>query len=446
MADILPFRGIRFDAERAGADLTALVAPPYDVISKSEQDALYDLGPHNVVRLILGRETDRYSASAATYKEWLSEGVLAADPAPALYIYRQSFDDPQTGQSAPERIGLVCLLKLEDYSTGKVLPHENTLTAAKSDRLNLLQATQAQFESIYGLFSDPDGAVLGAVKNAASDIVIERIDGPIGSSHQIERITDPAAISLIVDVIKDKQVFIADGHHRYETSLNYQREVRSGSDAPEGSLPADYILMTLTAFEDPGLLVLPTHRLVHNVSAEKIEALEENLGKHFTSSPVSGTSELEDTLLKSASNGTKTIGLALPGKDLQILTLRYSDGEIAGIVPGDQSDAAKKLDVTILQRLVLEGCLGIDAAALAGGGNIAYTRDSAEAVEAVAAGREQAAFILARPTVDEVREVSLAGDKMPQKSTFFYPKLLSGLLLRDLQTDNINESQKLTSH
>ena len=446
MADILPFRGIRFDAERAGADLTAVVAPPYDVISVSEQTALYNQDPHNVVRLILGREDDRYSAAAETYRAWLGEGVLAADTEPAFYIYRQRFDDPQTGSPAAERLGLVCLLKLEDYSTGKVLPHENTLTAAKSDRLHLLRATEAQFESIYGLFSDPDGAVLGAIKNAPVETAIDRIDGPIGSSHQIDRIVDAGTIRAIADALREKQIFIADGHHRYETSLNYQREAREGVDAPAGSLAADYILITLTAFEDPGLLVLPTHRLVHNVSAERIDALDENLSKHFTSAPISGTFELEEALLKSAADGSKSIGLALPGKDLRVLTLRYGGDEIARAIPGDQSDAAKKLDVTILQRLVLEGCLGIDAAALAGGGSVAYTRDSAEAVEAVAAGREQAAFILARPTVDEVREVSLAGDKMPQKSTFFYPKLLSGLLMRDLRTDKIDESQTIVSH
>lgn len=444
MADILPFQGIRYDADRIGGDLAAVMAPPYDVISPDGQEALYGQHPQNVVRLILGKEPNRYSDAAETYTHWSSLGIVKPDAKPALYVYRQSFADPVTGAAAPDRIGIICLLKLEDYSTGKVLPHENTLTAAKSDRLNLLRATNAQFESIYGLYSDPSGVVASALESAGGvEIVIDLIDGPIGSSHQIERITDPAAIAAIVHALQDQPIFIADGHHRYETSLNYRREIREGIDAPDGSIAADYILITLTAFEDPGLLVLPTHRVVRNVSDERLSALSEHLSKHFSIEPISGTPELEKTLLDAEASGHKAIGLIDAGGVIKILRLRRTNEEIPDIIPGDQSDSAKRLDVTVLQRLILEDGLGIDASTLAAGTHVSYTRSIEEAKASIVQGQAQMAFILARPTVVEVRDVSLAGDKMPQKSTFFYPKLLSGLVMRDLRIDNIEELQEI---
>ena len=250
-----------------------MVAPPYDVISATEQAALYARHPDNVIRLILGREDDKYARAAATFREWLASGVLKADEAPALYVYRQRFTDPATGQPCPERIGLVCLLKLEEYATGRVLPHEKTLTAAKADRLELLRATEAQFESIYGLYSDPDMAVQSFLREYDDrEASVGRVEDAIGSSHRIEAIVDSSAHAVLRDMLADKQVFIADGHHRYETSLNYRREFRAAHPeiSEETPVAADYILITLTAFEDEGLLVLPTHRLVRNVSAGRI--------------------------------------------------------------------------------------------------------------------------------------------------------------------------------
>ena len=286
MVDILPFRGVRYDLAAAGGALDQLVAPPYDVISPAEQEALYARHPANVVRLILGREDDKYAEAARLFREWLAAGTLKAEDTPALYVYRQSFEDPQTGRPMPERLGLVCLLKLEEYSTGRVLPHEKTLTGPKADRLELLRATDAQFESIYGLFPDPDSAVRSFILEYDDrETIIERVDGQIGSTHKIERIADADAQAILQELMADKAVFIADGHHRYETALTYQQEVRANSPGVSEPHPADYILVTLTAFEDEGLLVLPTHRLVRNVSAEAIAALPAELAKNFTLSP-----------------------------------------------------------------------------------------------------------------------------------------------------------------
>ena len=437
MADIQPLRGIHYSPAAVVGDLGAIVAPPYDVIPPDEQAALYARSPHNVVRLILGREDDKYARAAALFQEWLSEGVLVADDTPSLYVYRQTFADPMTGQAAPEREGLICLLKLEEYSSGGVLPHENTLTAAKADRLELLRATHAQFESIYGLYSDPDHAVQSFLNEYGDrEPVMEQVNNQIGSTHAVERISDDGAAMGLRELMRDKPIFIADGHHRYETALNYRREWRAAHpDIPADTpVAADFILITLTAFEDEGLLVLPTHRLVKNVAPERIAALPGSLAPHFTVTEASPEG-LEAAIEAQAKAGRSAIGILLPGA-AYLATLNVADADIPALIPGDQSHAAKRLPVTLLQSLILDQCLGIDTAALAAGGAVAYTRDAAEAARRVQDSEYQAAFLLGRPTAEDVRAVSLAGDKMPQKSTFFFPKLLSGLLLRDLSLDD----------
>ena len=430
MVDILPFRGVRYDPAAAGGDLSALVAPPYDVISPAEQAALYEKNPANIVRLILGRENDKYAQAARLFREWLASGVLKADDEPTLYVYHQTFDDPATGQPVPERMGLVCLLKLEDYSSGRVLPHEKTLTGPKTDRLELLRATEAQFESIYGLYPDPDGAVQSFLNEYDDrETVIERVDGLIGSSHRLERITDSNAHAVLRDLLSDTPVFIADGHHRYETALTYRAEVRRALPAlsEDTPIPADYILITLTAFEDEGLLVLPTHRLVRNVPQERIAALPDALAARFTLSNSSPDS-VEAEIAAQAEAGKVAFGVVLPPGRVHLAVL---DG------PTDfGASAAERLPVTLLGSLILDQCLGIDAAAVAAGGHVSYTRDLADAVASVERSEAQASFLLGRPTVGEIKEVSLAGDVMPQKSTFFFPKLLSGLVLRDLKADD----------
>jgi len=435
MVDILPFRGVRYDPAAAGARLSDLVAPPYDVISPAEQAALYEKHPQNVVRLILGREEDKYAQAARLFREWLASGVLKADDEPAFYVTHQTFEDPATSAPVPERMGLVCLLKLEEYSSGRVLPHEKTLTGPKADRLELLRATEAQFESIYGLYSDPDRAIESFLDEYDDrETVIERVDGLIGSSHRVERICDTNAHAVLRDLLADTPVFIADGHHRYETALAYRRQIRAtrpdvAEDAP---LPADYILITLTAFEDEGLLVLPTHRLVRNVPEEKIAALPDALAARFTLSD-SAPDTVEAEIAAHATQGKVAFGVVLPPGAVHLAVL---NGEAAG----PDAPAVARLPVTLLGSLIFEPCLGVDADAVAAGGKVSYTRSLAEAVSAVKSGAAQAAFLLGRPTVQEVRDVSLAGDVMPQKSTFFFPKLLSGLVLRDLKADDPAEA------
>jgi uncharacterized protein (DUF1015 family) len=231
-------------------------------------------------------------------------------------------------------------------------------------------------------------------------------------------------------------VFIADGHHRYETSLNYRRELSA-----ESPIAADYILITLTAFEDEGLLVLPTHRLVRNVPPEKIAALPSALSSRFTLSEIAPES-IEEAIAAQAAQGKVAFGIVLPPGQAQLAVLEATEGDQPGPIPGPGSEVVQHLPVTLLGTLILDQGLGIDAAAVAAGTHVSYTRDLAEAFAAVKRGDAQAAFLLGRPTVEEVRDVSLAGDVMPQKSTFFYPKLLSGLVLRDLRLDNPAEAMQ----
>lgn len=433
MAEITGFRGVRYDAARAGGPLSVLVAPPYDVISPAEQAALHAQSPYNVVRLTLGQGGDKYAQSARCFRQWLGEGILVKDAAGAVYVVRQSFCDPATGQERPERVGLVCLLKLEEYEAGLVLPHENTLPKAKADRLALMQASEAQFEPIFGLYSDPDRAVqsfLGEYDDR--ETVLETVPDAIGSSHAVERLQEDGALETLQALVADKQVFIADGHHRYETALQHRHDVRAARGTAESEvIPEDFILIVLTAFEDEGLLVLPTHRLVQGADPDKVAALPQGLAEEFTLEALGqadgGDAQgraCELALAEKAAQGQTAFGVLLPDGGSVLATWKGQSG--AG-------SALDRLPVSVLHARILERLLGIGADALAAGDQVRYTQDAGDAAGQVQNHTAQAAFLLARPAVGEVRDVSLSGGRMPQKSTFFFPKLLSGLLLRDLR-------------
>jgi uncharacterized protein (DUF1015 family) len=336
-----------------------------------------------------------------------------------MYLYRQTYIDPETRQAMPARTGLICALELEAYDTKGVLPHENTIAAHRADRLDLMRATHANFESIYGLFSDESGEARKLLSDAQSSApMLFDVRNALGCDHTLQRIDDTGILASLQSALREKSILIADGHHRYETALAYQREwpTQSGSGA---------ILITLTAFEDEGLLVLPTHRLVRGAAPAAITALPERLASAgFTvtdlapnADPLPPGSMGFDMLLAD----TRRFRALLSGAD-----------SAAERIGGDQSRAWKTLDVTILHKLVLEDLLAIPMATLSGTDQVRYTRDSAEARSKVESGEFQAAFMLSRPVIETIRAVSAAGDRMPQKSTFFYPKLLSGLVMRSL--------------
>jgi uncharacterized protein (DUF1015 family) len=433
MAEILPFRGIHFAQEELGS-LESVVAPPYDVITPAQQDDFYAASDYNIIRIILNRPEPHdnaaynpYTRAASYLREWLRMGVLVRDESPALYAYRQVFTHP-TDRDRYTRTALFCAMKLEPYTAGVIMPHEETRAKAKEDRLQLIRATQANTEPIFGLFEDPEGTVLHALELAIADSPPDLQVTINGDQHQLWRIEQQEVIASVQEFLRPQPIWIADGHHRYETALAYRDERRAAEGHSHGLREYDYILIGLVSFNDPGLVVLPTHRLVRNIPAGRLEELYLLLERYFTIEPVI-PNEIVARMRVEQGSRIHRFGLVQPGRSW-VLTLRdlgLMDAAVEGY-----SSVWKQLDVSILQVLVLERSLGIPAASLATTPNIGYTRDPNEALHAVQSGEWQLALLLNPPSAEEVRRVASVGEKMPPKSTYFYPKLWSGLLLRTL--------------
>lgn len=430
MSLIAPFRAVTYHPRLAGS-LDHLIAPPYDVISPSEQEALYARHPCNCVRIILNRvepgddpATAPYQRAAAFLRDWLAEGILAEDHAPAYYLYRQDFTDPVSGERKTRR-ALFCALRLHPYSEGVVLPHEETRTSAREDRLRLLRATAANTEPIYGLFDDDSGrfgSLTATVEQGPPDM---RANWQ-GDLHALWRVSNSTLVAGFEQAVGSGPIWIADGHHRYETSLAFRDELAAAH--PEAAAEAGRILIGLTPFDDPGLVVLPTHRLVRNLPPERIAALAENLEGGFHVEHVD-YAVLAARAAATEEDGRIALGLALPER---ALWLTLADAGLMEAFAAGRSPAWRALDVSVLHTLILERLLGISADQLATTQDIVYTRDREEALRSVQTGACQAAFILRRPSARQVRLVALAREKMPPKSTYFYPKLWSGLVMRRL--------------
>ncbi len=414
MAQITPFTGIRFNPTVV-PDLSSVVAPPYDVLSKDEVVQFHAKSPYNITHLT---RPESYASAGKLWTNWRDNAIFTQDH-PSVYLYRQTYTDPETGIRMPARAGLVCALRLEGYETGGVLPHENTIAAHRADRLDLMRTTHANLESIYGLYSDDSGFATKLIKEMANEApIVGQVGDIYGSDHTLQCIDDPGVIASFQHVLNDKQVLIADGHHRYETALAYLREY---PDEPGSGA----ILITLTAFQDEGLLVLPTHRLVRGLNPDLLNTLVERL--QTTGFVVSNL----PSEAKPLPPGTLGFDMLMYGvRGYRMLLPEGTDP--ATLIKGPESVAWKSLDVTVLHKLVLEDLLDIPMSSLAATDKVRYTRDANEAHQKVISGEFQVAFMLARPTVESVRAVSASGDRMPQKSTFFYPKLLSGLVMRSL--------------
>ncbi len=443
MATLNPFRGLRFDANTVG-DPARVVAPPYDVIDAAQQAALYGESPHNVVRLILNREPDAYAAAAATLADWRRSGVLRLDPKPALSLYAQRFRGPD---GAPrERIGVIGALRLERFESGRVRPHERTLERAKNDRLALLRACRASLSPIFGLVSTPSWSPAALMPTRPPDL-----DLATGADdrHRVWRLEDGATIAGVREQLESAEVFIADGHHRYETALRYRDEQRAalGAAAPApGTAAYDYVLAYLTRMEDPGLVILPTHRVLATVSLGSPQ-LERALGAHFRLERLPRTREGMATLLTrlgplgqssgrsdrahdtSGQDGTIRVGVAARGVDALWLLSSPVDA-----LPFPEATRAplRRLDVTALHQIILAGTLGLPVGERGGTPGLTYTQDAAAALAAVERDGAGAAFFLPPTDVHALRAVATAGLTMPEKSTYFHPKLLTGLVIYPL--------------
>jgi uncharacterized protein (DUF1015 family) len=420
MATIRAFRGLRY-SDSAGP-LESLVAPPYDVLSPEERDAFAAKSPHNIVHLTLpeSKPDDRskfvkYARSASRLEEMRREGLLRPEERPAFYRYTQTFAIPGTDRTAT-RTALIAAIKVEPYEKGVVLPHEQTFPKHKEDRLRILEATRAHLECIYGLFEDDDQEIFRMIREAPSEVV-EDVTTEDGVHHLVEKIDDPNWTERITDRLAPKKVWIADGHHRYETACTF----RAALGERDGEVAEDYMMMALSSIADPGLVLLPTHRILERGPEDIEKRLRSDSRFEVSEAP---NRELMSRIEAIGREGGRAFGVALPGGTGLVLRVRDL-GAVAG-----ESDL-ERLDVSILHTVLLGQVLGFE-----GYEGIAYTRDATEAVEAVEHGAK-ASFLMNPPTVDDMRRIALAGQKMPQKSTYYYPKILSGLALwslNDFQT------------
>lgn len=433
MADIKAFRALRYDAGRVSP--AAAVTQPYDKITAAMQEKYYAASPHNLVRIILGKKSEAdhpkdncYTRAAGFLQSWRKEGILTQDDRPSIYLYTQSFAVSGTSQVL-ERRGFIALGRIEDYASGIVHRHEQTLSKPKADRLDLLRATQAHFGQIFMLYSDPAGEADRALATSHAPEV--EIGDEYGVTHRLWRICDPQAVQVLQEAMRDKKLIIADGHHRYETALNYRNE-RRGSESPSDPLAAyEFVMMTFVNMDSPGLLILPTHRVVHGVENFSMKALEENAAKYFHVENVEGGLEADRAagiLQERGKNGTAIIAV---GKDKTLLLDRPK--AMGSNLFAEFSPRQQALDVVQLHKCILEGALGLSEESIRNQQNLRYVREAEEALGLVRSGEANVAFLMNPARMEQVRDIAFAGEVLPQKSTDFYPKLLSGLTIYALE-------------
>ena len=431
MADIIPFRGLRYNPEKI-SNLASVVTPPYDIIDESAQARYYAENPANVIRLELGlifpqdsSSNNRYTRAAQYLEKWQEDQTLLAEEKAALYLYQQEFNF--RGEKVV-RTGFVCGLKLEPYEKSNILPHEETLSKPKADRLQLMRATNSNFSSIFGLYSDEqkeaEKLLLEEVKEQAPDINI--ID-EAGETHKIWMIKNEELIERIVALLADRPVYIADGHHRYETALEYYHEMKE-----QGLQGYDYVMATLVNVFDEGLVVLPTHRLVGNIPGFKLDAFMNRLADLFEIE-LYKDKNIGAFMQELESRGKKHRVFGMySGKDIFFLELKNPE-QASKLLPDNKSAAWEKLDVALLDNIILDQLLGINEQKRRSQENLAYTRSEEWLMEQIDNRNYQLGFLLNPTRVEEIIAVAQARDKMPQKSTYFYPKLITGLIINKMR-------------
>jgi uncharacterized protein (DUF1015 family) len=456
MAFIVPFRGIFYDPKKVG-DLRRVVAPPYDVISPEAQESFYRRHPQNVIRLILNKETpednpqdNRYTRSAADYHAWLEEGILVRSPKPQFYFLKEEFDasfkiTADSGLPATRKIrqGFIGLIRLEEFGTGVVLPHEKTQTKPKADRLALMEACRANFSQIFALYSDEDrtlGRLYERVFSSPEGPAMDITDDD-GIRHRLWMVSDPEILGTLTEIMKTKNIYIADGHHRYETALNYRERQRARFPNHTGRESYNFTMMYLAAMEDEGLVILPTHRVVVGVEKFQASRFMEQLSANFSVESFAFNAKNEGMVrdkfmqeLASRSAEGRTLGMLL-AETTQYFLLTLKDERFLDEAAPALSPTLKKLDVNLLHILVFQKLLHIGSQELAAGKNVIYYKEPGEAIQGVQSGKGQIAFFLNPTKVSQVKDVSRAGETMPPKSTFFYPKLLTGLVINPLEPD-----------
>jgi uncharacterized protein (DUF1015 family) len=399
--------------------LDAVTAPPYDVIDDAERAALAAKSPFNVVEIDLPRANggDPYAHAQNTFEAWQQQGVLVREREPAIWALTQDYTGPD-GQERT-RHGFLCRVRVEDYGPGRIRPHERTHPGPKEDRLRLTRATRANLSPIFSLFEDSEQAAWHALEPFTNEEPFGEATDPDGTANKIWRVTDPGAIESVQQTLSDRELLIADGHHRYETARVYAEEVG-------GEGPHRYVLTCLVALQDPGLTVFPTHRLVKETTPAQQEALAGALRRDFAIEPVD-----RDAIAPDGANGTATFGY-IDAHFRQPFRLTLSDQSIADAALGDMPEPYRRLDAAVLEALLLKGPLELTDDDISHLHRFGYARDAEQALALVDSGEFDVAFLLRPTPVDQVREVAASGASMPPKSTYFFPKLLTGLLFNPL--------------
>jgi uncharacterized protein (DUF1015 family) len=417
MADVQPLRALHYDTAVAGP-LKDVVAPPYDVIDASQRAELIARSPYNVVGVDLPQgEPDAYAAARELFDSWQLQGALVRDAEPALWAHTQDYSAPD-GERRSRR-GFFCRVRIEGYGPGRVRPHERTHPGPKEDRLRLTRATRANISPIFSLFSDPANAAWGALEPFTTQAPWGEVTDADETVHRLWRVADPQAIAAVQAATREAELLIADGHHRYETMQAYADEVG-------GEGEHRYILMCLVALQDPGLTVFPTHRLVNRLDDERRAALAQALERDF---------EISEVPIEQAAptpgSGPLQLGY-VTAQDDRAYRLTLKDQAIADAALRGHSEAYRRLDTGVLETLLLKGALGLSDDDISHFNGLFYARDTAEAIAKVRSGEYDAAFLMRPTPVSQVRDVAAEGENMPPKSTYFFPKLLTGLLFNPL--------------
>ncbi len=425
MVDIVPFNGLRYNEEQAGS-LSELIAPPYDVIRPDMQEELYARNPYNVVRLILGKQyqddsesNSRYTRSAKDFADWQTQGILKDDAEPSFYVYSQEYI---FNGKTNNRIGFFARVKLEDFSEGNICPHEFTLAKAKKDRAQLIRACRANFSPVFSLFSDPEGTIDDTLVKIIQQPPLTKIDED-SVIHRMWRVSDPDTLRFLSESFKDKKVYIADGHHRYETSLAYYKE--HGAEVPDSA----HVMMFLTNLDAQSLAIYPTHRQLKLPKPFQKEHGIEQFRPYFNVEQLPQGQSADQLTARLERAGSDRVAFVAYLGQGEALLLKLKD--IENVVPfmEDDSSNLKVLDVYQLHTLVLRELLGIDTRNPEHQQYITYNVRTAEAMANVDAGTFDLVIFMNATRMDQVRELADKGVRLPQKATYFYPKLLSGLVI-----------------